>query len=301
MLHYCNILVAVLNGETIRWSQLLSQQCFVECQPTLQIWYLYFGVWSYDRWLQLLKNIFKICRHGDTQKAFLVGRSKYLPASPLVDLIVSCKSREFADSHYNLVNCFSSNTFERRIRVFFREAYFVKHSTKLRLYVVKNLCQLDTALEALWSRLKWLRLIWEPQLTLIENHRWKLCTVKFLEIFEGINFWCYLTILIQNMSKILSVHSPTCLYHERSDYFRAHMVQLSIDFCTSCFWYDILFFGREFKLVYVNSALPKQDAMVCTDGPRRYIFVSAYRFQLFHDWNLFTNCVYATENSLQDL
>jgi hypothetical protein len=61
------------------------------------------------------------------------------------------------------------------------------------------------------------------------------------------------------------------------------MVQLSIDFCTSCFWYDILFFGREFKLVYVNSALPKQDAMVCTDGPRRYIFVSACKFQLFHD------------------
>jgi hypothetical protein len=123
------------------------------------------------------------------QKAFLVGRSKYLPASPLVDLIVSCKSREFADSHYNLVNCFSSNTFGRCIRVFSREAYFVIHSTKLRLYVVKNLCGLDTALQALWSGLKWLRLIWEPQLTLIEKHQWKLCTVKFLEIFEGIIFY----------------------------------------------------------------------------------------------------------------
>ncbi len=97
----------------------------------------------------MLKNIFEICRHGDMQKAFLVGRSKYLPASPLVDLIVSCKSREFVDSHYNLVNCFSSNTFGRCIRVFLHEAYFVIHNTKLRLYVVKNLCQLDTALEAL--------------------------------------------------------------------------------------------------------------------------------------------------------
>jgi hypothetical protein len=113
-----------------------------------------FWCWRYDRWLQLLKNIFKICRQGDMQKAFLVGRSKYLPASPLVDLIVSCKSREFADSHYNLINCFSSNTFGRCIRVFLHEAYFVIHSTKLRLYVVKNLCRLDTALEALWSRLK---------------------------------------------------------------------------------------------------------------------------------------------------
>jgi hypothetical protein len=153
---------------------------------------LYFGVWRYDRWLQLLKNIFKICRHSDMQKAFLVGRSKYLPASPLVDLIVSCKSREFADSHYNLVKCFSSNTFGRCIRVFLREAYFVIHSTKLRLYVVKNLCRLDTALEALWSRLKWLWLIWEPQLTLIEKHQWKLCTMKFLKalIFYAIYpFW----------------------------------------------------------------------------------------------------------------
>jgi hypothetical protein len=126
-----------------------------------------------------LKNILEMCRHGDMQKAFLVGRSKYLPASPLIDLIVSCKSREVADSHYNLVNCFSSDTFGRCIRVLLREAYFVIHSTKLRLYVVKNLCQLDTALEALWSRLKWLRLIWEPQLALIEIHEWKLCTVKF--------------------------------------------------------------------------------------------------------------------------
>jgi hypothetical protein len=32
--------------------------------------------------------IFEIGRHGDMQKAFLVGRSKYLPASPLVDLII---------------------------------------------------------------------------------------------------------------------------------------------------------------------------------------------------------------------
>ncbi len=172
-------MVAVLNGETICWSQLLSQQCFVECQPTLQIWYLYFGVWRYDRWLQLLKNIFEICRHGNMQKAFLVGRSMYLPASPLIDLIVSCKSREFADSHYNLVNCFRSNTFGRCIRVLLREAYFVMHSTKLRLYVVKNLCRLDRALEVLWSRLKWLRLIWKPQLTLIEKHQWKLCTEIF--------------------------------------------------------------------------------------------------------------------------
>jgi hypothetical protein len=103
----------------------------------------------------------------------------------------------------------------------------------------------------------------------------------YCEIFG--NFWkflrhyflCYLSILVQNMSKILSVHSPiTCLYHERSGCFQAHMVQLSIDFFTSCFWYDILFFGREFKLVYVNSALPKQGAMVCTDGPRRYLCLS---------------------------
>jgi hypothetical protein len=40
-----------------------------------------------DRWLQLLKNIFEFCGHGDMQKAFLVGGSKYLPASPLIDLI----------------------------------------------------------------------------------------------------------------------------------------------------------------------------------------------------------------------
>jgi hypothetical protein len=80
--------------------------------------------------------------------------------------------------------------------------------------------------------------------------------------------------LVQNMLKILTVHFPiTCLYHEKFDYFQAHMVQLSIDFChcTSCFWYDILFFGTEFKLVYINSALPKQYVMVCVDGPRRYV------------------------------
>jgi hypothetical protein len=244
------------------------------------------------------------------QKAFLVGRSKYLPASPLVDLIVSCKSREFADSHYNLVNCFSSNTFGRCIRVFSREAYFVIHSTKLRLYVVKNLCGLDTALQAWRSGLK-LKISWGPDHKACKAHmratahtHWETSMkIMYCEIFG--NFWrhnilCYLSILVQNMSKILSVHSPiTCLYHERSDYFQAHMVQFSIDFCTSCFWYDILFFGTEFKLVYVNSALPKQGAMVCTDGPRRYL---CFSMQISIGWGLKSvyNCVYATENSLQD-
>jgi hypothetical protein len=187
MVHYCNILVAVLNEETICWSPLLSQQCFVECQPTLQIWYLYFGVWRYDRWLQL-----RYLRFVDTvirRKLFwLVDQSTCLQVHWLIWLS-SCKSREFVDSHYNLVNCFRSNTFGRCIRVLLREAYFVIQSTKLRLYVVKNLCWLDTALEALWSRLKWLRFVWEPQLTVIEKNQWKLCTVKSLENFESWKIW----------------------------------------------------------------------------------------------------------------
>ncbi len=51
-------------------------------------------------------------------------------------------------------------------------------------------------------------------------------------------------------------------------------------------WHSFLW--KRILISNVNSPLPKQDAMVCTDGPRRYIFVSACRFQLFHDWNLFT-------------
>jgi hypothetical protein len=153
------------------------------------------------------------------------------------------------------------------------------HTTKLRLYDVKNLCQLDTALEALWSRVKWIRFIWESQLTLMEKHQWKLCTMKLLEIFEGLVFYA----IFQFGSKY--VKDPNCSfpYHLfvlwkiwllSGSYGAIVYWFLSLHFI---FWYDILFFGREFKLVYINSALPKQYVMVCADGPRRYVTWSPFK------------------------
>jgi hypothetical protein len=183
------------------------------------------------------------------QKPFLLGRSKYLPVSPLVDMIVSCKSRELVDSHYNLVTCWQQHIWKVHQGIVTCSIFCVMYTALSWGCMMLKICVCWTQLWRLCDQESMLWGSYESNSShLLRNINENYVLRDFWKFLKT-SFFMLFSILVQNMSKILTVHFPiTCLYHERSDYFQAHMVQLSIDFChcTSCFWYQILLFGREF-------------------------------------------------------